>query len=113
LTRRKSFGDASAAVAAFEHALLPVFLLDPDGQVRWENDRMRALTGATTGGGIGDRWFSGPPEVAKALPAVLASGEVCEFSLAVSDRLGRMRTLQFSAMPVERGLALVAVFGLQ
>jgi PAS domain-containing protein len=113
LARRKSFENASAAVAAFEHAPLPVFLLDLDGRVRWENDRMRALAGTPAGGGLGDRWFSGPPEVAAALPAVLASGEVCEFSLAVSDRRGRMRTLQFSAMPVENGLALVAVFGLQ
>ena len=113
MTRTKSFHDASAAVAAFEHSRLPVFLLDPSGRVRWENDRLRMLAGAVSGAGLEERWFAGPPEVAAALPAVLASGEVCEFSLEVEDRRGRVRTLQFSAMPVEKGLTLVAVFGLQ
>ena len=92
---------------------LPALLLERDGRIRWQNERLGALCGSLVGQNADACWFMGTGSAAETLRAILTSGESCELSLAVTDGDGEARVLQYSAMPLDRELTLVAIFGLE
>ena len=103
----------SALLEDLEPLRLPALLLERDGRIVWQNDRLGDLCGPLVGQNAEACWFmAGRGGGAETLRAILTSGESCELSLTVTDGDGAARVLQYSAVPVEHELTLVAIFGL-
>jgi DNA-binding CsgD family transcriptional regulator len=109
----EELGGADIA-ATLEQLLVPSFVLDRAGIIRWLNDAARAQRGDTSG----RSWVEIVPkaqsrEVADVLRQIICSGEPAELSIDLSEPDGRVMRQEISAAPLKDGNMVVGVFGVK
>jgi PAS fold/Bacterial regulatory proteins, luxR family len=99
--------------AALEDLLMPAGLVDSNGTLLWQNEASSSLFGQRVGAKFTELATSDEqPAVRDTVTRIICGGEPAEFALHVRTAEGDYAPLEFSAVPVREGGAVVGIFGL-